>query len=716
MKALLETLAGDGTRSWGTVLWAGVGHGSDLPTVRRIAAGRKILLEPHPALFSRLATRTSPAADERLLQVALWSGTGSRELHMVSNPVKSSLLRPTGLLARLPNLQSAGATPVWAMDLENLATEMGIAGSDNLLILDIAGAEAAVLAAAPRALLGRFAAILVAGAEAGDYDGAAPIAETVDALRALGFVASDRGAHGEVLLERDAVLWELRSEQAALQARVGDLEHQAQESATRAAGLEQALAADRARADEAQAGWEAEVALRTAAETARTQDLAQWAQERDGLQARLAAAEAKRDQFARALAEAESQRDEQSAALAALKESGVQRQGELEALAAERDRLAADHERIAAESAARAAELQSSAATSAEQVARLQAALAERDEQVVSLRQAVDQAMAALATLQENTVQRQGQLEALAAERDRLAAEREAVATERDRLAAESAARSAELQALQAALSERDAQLASLQPQVEKLTGEVKSLSEHASDIGRHRDSIAASESALRTQLAEAEALRDQALQRAQAHEQQAGAANAELHKLRTELAAASRAAALGTKLQMLREADLRDLQQRYEASQEVQARQHDMLMKLGERLSLASNYFHQLAASPGREEGGAEAGAVVEPEEAIEIVVPVDIEPAAVKPRARRAPARPPTRLSKADARKPASNKPAKKPVATSNAGKPAAKTVKAPAASKPAAKAGTTGSARKPAIKTSARKPASNGGRRKA
>lgn len=715
MKALLETLAGDGTRSWGTVLWAGVGHGSDLPTVRRIAAGRKILLEPHPALFSRLATRTSPAADERLLQVALWSGTGSRELHMVSNPVKSSLLRPTGLLARLPNLQSTGATPVWAMDLENLATEMGIAGSDNLLILDIAGAEAAVLAAAPRALLGRFAAILVAGAEAGDYDGAAPIAETVDALRALGFVASDRGAHGEVLLERDAVLWELRSEQAALQAQVGDLSRQAQEGAARAAALEQALAADRARADEAQAGWEAEVALRTAAETARTQDLAQWAQERDGLQARVAAAEAVRDQFASALAGAESQRDEQSAALAALKESGVQRQGELEALAAERDqlraerdRLAADHERIAAESAARAAELQSSAATSAEQVARLQAALAERDEQVVSLRQAVDQAMAALATLQENTVQRQGQLEALAAERDRLAAE--------------SAARSAELQATTAALAERDAQLASLQPQLEKLTADVKYLSEHASDIGRHRDSIAASESALRTQLAEAEAHRDQAAQRAQALEQQAGAANAELQKLRTELAAASRAAALGTKLQMLREADLRDLQQRYEASQEVQARQHDMLMKLGERLSLASNYFHQLAASPGREEGGAEAGAVVEPEEAIEIVVPAGIEPAAVKPRARRAPARPPTRSSKADARKPASrpapasNKPAKKSVATSNAGKPAAKTVKAPAASKPAAKAGTTGSARKPAIKTSARKPASSGGRRKA
>jgi FkbM family methyltransferase len=697
MKALLETLAGDGTRTWGTVLWAGVGHGSDLPTVRRIAAGRKILLEPHPALFSRLATRTSPAADERLLQVALWSGTGSRELHMVSNPVKSSLLRPTGLLARLPNLQSTGATPVWAMDLENLATEMGIAGSDNLLILDIAGAEAAVLAAAPRALLGRFAAILVAGAEAGDYDGAAPIAEIVDALRALGFEASDRGAHGEVLLERDAVLWELRSEQAALQAQVGDLARQAQEGAARAAALEQALAADRARADEAQAGWEAEVALRTAAETARTQDLAQWAQERDGLQARIAAAEAMRDQLASALAGAESQRDEQSAALAALKESGVQRQGELEALAAERDRLAADHERIAAESAARAAELQSSA----EQVARLQAALAERDEQVVSLRQAVDQAMAALATLQENTVQRQGQLEALAGERERLAAE---------------------LQAAQSALAERDGQLASLQPQVEKLTGEVKFLSEHASDIGRHRDSIAASESALRTQLAEAEVSRDQALQRAQAHEQQAGAANAELHKLRTELAAASRAAALGTKLQMLREADLRDLQQRYEASQEVQARQHDMLMKLGERLSLASNYFHQLAASPGREEGGAEAGAVVEPEEAIEVVVPAGIEPAAVKPRARRAPAKPPTRSSKADARKPASrpapasNKPAKKPVATSSAGKPAAKTVKAPAASKPAAKAGTTGSARKPVIKTSARKPAPNGGRRKA
>lgn len=689
MKALLETLAGDGTRTWGTVLWAGLGHGAELPTVRRIAAERKILLEPHPALFSRLASRAAPAADERLLQVALWSGTGSRELHQVSNPVKSSLLRPTGLLARLPNLQSAGTTPVWAMDLENLSTELGIAGTDNLLILDIAGAEAAVLAAAPRTVLGRFAAILVAGAEAGDYEGAAPIADVVEALRALGFEATGRDAHGDVLLERDAVLWELRSEQLALQAQVADLARQVQDGAARTAGLEQALAAERTRADEAQAGREAEAALRAAAQDARTQELALWAQERDGLQARIAAAEAQRDQLASALAAAESQRDDLSGALAALQESSAQRQGQFEAQAAE-------------------------------QGARLQATIAERDEQVVSLRQAVDQAMAALATLQENTVQRQGQLEALAAERDRLAAESAARAAELQAATAAATEQDARLQAAQAALAERDGQLASLQPQLEKLTADVKYLSEHASDIGRHRDSIAASETALRAQLAEAEALRDQAAQRAQALEQQAGAAAAELQKLRTELAAATRAAALGTKLQMLREADLRDLQQRYEASQEVQARQHDMLMKLGERLSLASNYFHQLSASPGRDED--DAGAVVEPEQAIEIVVPVEVEPAAAGPRTRRAPARPPTRPAKAAAGKPApkpapaSRKTAKNPAAKSKAGKPAAKTLKAPAATQSAANARTTPAARKPAAKTTARKPAPNAGRRKA
>lgn len=44
-----------------------------------------------------------------------------------------------------------------------------------------------------------------------------------------------------------------------------------------------------------------------------------------------------------------------------------------------------------------------------------------------------------------------------------------------------------------------------------------------------------------------------------------------------------------------LRESDLKDLQERYHQAQQLQERQHQLLVKVHERLSIASRYFHQL-------------------------------------------------------------------------------------------------------------------------
>jgi len=69
--------------------------------------------------------------------------------------------------------------------------------------------------------------------------------------------------------------------------------------------------------------------------------------------------------------------------------------------------------------------------------------------------------------------------------------------------------------------------------------------------------------------------------------------------RLRQELAEARQTASLSTKLQALREADLKDLQGRYEASLSIQESQHQVLVKLGERLRAVAGYFHEAVERP---------------------------------------------------------------------------------------------------------------------
>jgi hypothetical protein len=69
---------------------------------------------------------------------------------------------------------------------------------------------------------------------------------------------------------------------------------------------------------------------------------------------------------------------------------------------------------------------------------------------------------------------------------------------------------------------------------------------------------------------------------------------NASETLLRHELHEAKQSTSLAIRLQTMREADLEDLQVRYQASLSIQDGQHNMLVKLGEQLSAASSYFQQ--------------------------------------------------------------------------------------------------------------------------
>jgi FkbM family methyltransferase len=67
-------------------------------------------------------------------------------------------------------------------------------------------------------------------------------------------------------------------------------------------------------------------------------------------------------------------------------------------------------------------------------------------------------------------------------------------------------------------------------------------------------------------------------------------------NKLLQELDEAKQTTALSIKLQMLKENDLKDLQQRYQDALITQENQHELLNKLSERMSLAAGYFHQIS------------------------------------------------------------------------------------------------------------------------
>ena len=74
--------------------------------------------------------------------------------------------------------------------------------------------------------------------------------------------------------------------------------------------------------------------------------------------------------------------------------------------------------------------------------------------------------------------------------------------------------------------------------------------------------------------------------------------------KRQRELEQARETASLSVKLQILKEADLKDLQQRYKKSILAQESQHKLLNKLTDRLSIAADYYHQLPQESEQEQG----------------------------------------------------------------------------------------------------------------
>lgn len=202
-------------------------------------------------------------------------------------------------------------------------------------------------------------------------------------------------------------------------------------------------------------------------------------------------------------------------------------------------------------------------------VAELERALAEAEERVRQSRQEVER------TAKERDAQAEklAALEKRSAELERARAEADSRAEQLRRELAQAAQlrdeQAAKLSELQARLAEFERALAEAQERASQARRELE-------QTVRERDELKKRSDDLRNQLEESKRV---------------------LAELREDAADARRAAALAVKLQTIREADLKDLQSRYEEALATQQSQHQLLQKLGERLSVAAGYFRQLTS-----------------------------------------------------------------------------------------------------------------------
>ncbi|MGY0797605.1 hypothetical protein ACW7G0_00845 [Lysobacter sp. A286] len=93
---------------------------------------------------------------------------------------------------------------------------------------------------------------------------------------------------------------------------------------------------------------------------------------------------------------------------------------------------------------------------------------------------------------------------------------------------------------------------------------------------------------------------------------------HAKIQQMSEELVEAHQTSSLSVRLQALREADLKDLQGRYQDLMEKNENQHHLLVRLSERLTVAADYFHQLTqtenANPSLDERTGRPAKVIKP------------------------------------------------------------------------------------------------------
>ena len=554
MRSLIQRLAHGSHQVSGTVLAVGAGSGTELSDLRKLGSQRLVLIEAHPQQSEELARRVASSQGEEVWQLAITATPTKRAaLLVLNNPRDSSLKAPDRLCRHYPNLRVSKQIEVPAQSLGEAIESLHLdAGHAHLLVLDAPGQAFDLLAATASEALQAFTwVVLRCGVDALYHDDKS-LDEILARLQELGFDVDSRDPeaihpHASILLKRNDS-----------RVRIGCLEAQLQQLDERHAAL---VGLAQQRQD-------------------RIEALTRESADRGAQIARLTQA---RDEQSRLVSQIQSELQQAALALAEQQKHRTERDEQVRLLTHQRD------EQLGA-TAAMKVELDNASQHAAKQLAliadrdgEIQRLLHERDEQgrIAAQRKVeLDNLMEVRATLDKHIADHDAVVRKLTQERD-----------EQTRLASE---RKLELDQSLLACAELQKHIAQHDVQLQKL------LEQGDSDLKRvslERDEFRNHANTLKAAAERNEQERLQLAARITELESRVGAGTAQSEGLRKELASEKQTASLAVRMQVLREADLKDLRERFQVLSERYESQHQLLTRLGERLNVASNYFHLLAS-----------------------------------------------------------------------------------------------------------------------
>ena len=220
----------------GAVLHVGAGSCRELEDFLRLKAEKVMLLEANPGLADRLRKSTRELKHVQVINSAVAAAEGPNGvLRVLSNPRESTLMQPTRLLARLPNLRVAREVSVPVISLSGLISRLAPdPARHNLLVLETQGAELAVLSATAPEDLRAFTWIAVRTSAESLYEDGATAAEVDEVLRRSGFrPVIPPQPHSalpfqNLLYQIDAprLYWELKDNEARLNQELAEARHE----------------------------------------------------------------------------------------------------------------------------------------------------------------------------------------------------------------------------------------------------------------------------------------------------------------------------------------------------------------------------------------------------------------------------------------------------------------------------------------------------------
>ena len=230
MDTLFESLATLNDKPIGTVLHIGAGNGLVLARYADLAPERVVLVEGDTDTAAQLQRRAAGLgwAEVRAQAVAPKSGALAWRrytLPMLNGPVDSA-----ALASIYPRLRLLGNIELQAVALAELVADLALtrdAGLQHVLVLDVPGQEAALLASLPDSLLTAFDAVLIKSCRETLNAGAASLEQVLEQLCSRCYQQMPGGVQHELLwpvnlLRLDVQRYQTRQLQQALAALQSD--------------------------------------------------------------------------------------------------------------------------------------------------------------------------------------------------------------------------------------------------------------------------------------------------------------------------------------------------------------------------------------------------------------------------------------------------------------------------------------------------------------